>query len=184
MIAVIIVLVLVVLVGGGIIAAVAVVANRVSNAVATAGTDLQTVLPTITTDLTPTATTATNTAGVPNSSQIDANAARQIVSHQLASKVDEDTLEPLDNKTTFKTGDTIYLTFTTAGNDGYILAKWYLDGQHGFDNDVLQDDSGNTVGYVAGYFNRAGSVVIGLYWCKKSDCSDAALARVATATVV
>jgi len=184
MIAVIIVLVLVVLIGGGIFAAVAVVANRAGNAIATAGADLQTAIPSITTELTPGETPSTTVDGnVPSTSQIDSAAAKQILSYQLASGVNDD-LEPLDNKTSFKSGDNIYLTFTTAGHDGYILAKWYLDGAHGFDNDVLADDDGNTVGYVAGYFNLTGTVVVGLYWCTKADCSDAALAQVATATVV
>lgn len=183
-IAVIIVLVLVLLIGGGIATAFAIFVNRAGNVIATAGTNLQTAIPTINSELTPEATTpaTTNTGNAPTADQIDAAAAQQILSTQLASGVNDD-LEPLDNKTSFAPGDKIYLTFTTAGHNGYILAKWYLDGQHGFDNDILQDSDGNTVGYVAGYFNLKGNVVIGLYWCSKVDCSDAALAKVANATV-
>jgi hypothetical protein len=160
----------VVVIIGGIIAAVVSASHNGSNTAASASP-------------TAVATTPASTGGVPNASQVDSTAASMIINHQVSSGVDSNN-QPIDSQTTFNTGATIYVTFETAGQDGYILAKWYIGSQHAFDSDLLHDTSGNTIGYVSGYFNISGSAVIGLYWCTQSDCSDAALAQVATATVV
>lgn len=178
--ALVIVLVLVVLVVGGVIAGTYYVFNRASNAVSTVSSGIQTAVPTINASQTETPGT-TNTGNAPNASQIDANAARMIFKVQTSSGVND--VSPVDSKASFHTGDKIYVTFRTTGAKGYILAKWYLDGQHAFDNDVLPNQGGEQAGYVAGYFNLGGTAVIGLYWCTQSDCSDAALAQVATVSV-
>lgn len=177
--ALIIVLVLVVLVVGGVVAATAYVFNKASHAVATVSSSVQTAVPTINASLS--ATPNTNTGSAPTASQIDPNAATRIFGTQTSSGVND--VSPVDTQTTFHTGDKIYVTFKTTGAKGYILAKWYLDGEYAFANDVLSNQDGERAGYVAGYFNLSGTAVIGLYWCTQSDCSDAALAQVVTATV-
>lgn len=177
-IALIIVLVVVVLGVGGVIAAGAFVLNKANNAVATTTSDFKTAVPTISSELTPTA----GTGSAPSSSQIDATAATMITSHQTTSGIDSDYL-PVDSQSTFDTGDKVYVTFKTAGHDGYIISKWYLDGDEVLESSVVQDDDGNTNGYFSGTFEDSGSAVIGLYWCTKSDCSDAALAQVASVTI-
>jgi hypothetical protein len=180
-IALVVVLVVVVLGVGGVFAAGAIIAH---NAISSVSSDLQTAVPTIDASLTPTATTGTtDTGNAPDASQIDPTAASMILTYQTSSGVNTSTFQAVDSKTTFNVGDKIYVVFTTAGQDGYILAKWYLNGQHGFDSNILQDSGGDTAGYVAGYFNLSGDAVIGLYWCTLADCSDAALAQVVSVTV-
>lgn len=108
--------------------------------------------------------------------EVRVRADAMIIAYQVSSGITDD-LNPIDNRTSFNIGDKIYVTFRTAGKDGYILARWYLDGKHAFDNDILNDHDGYTYGYVAGYFNVRGSVIIELYWCTLSNCKDASLAR-------
>lgn len=124
----------------------------------------------------------THSETVPNINQINANAAREIFNAQASSGITKD-LVPTDMKTSFRKGDTIYVTFRTAGKQGYIQDKWYLNGGYAFSNNILAAQTGDNIGYMAGYFNKGGTAVIGLYWCTQANCSDAALAQVVTVTV-
>lgn len=181
-IAIVSVLVVLVLIIGGIVALVSYGANRASQAISNAQATL-TAIPTIDFGTTPTATTGSSGSGVPNAGQIDANAKANITSVQTSLGMDSN-YKPTHIKTSFSTGDEVDITFTLAGNSGYAIAKIYRDGS--FD---IQSDSPLTVqsGFTNGAFpltvNNAGAYVAGLYWCQKSDCSDAALAQVASFTV-
>jgi cytoskeletal protein RodZ len=132
--------------------------------------------------------TAIETPSVPNgdsaptSSQIDPDAAKIITQAQTTSAIDSN-YKPTDSKSSFNVGDDVYVTFTTTGQKGYILAKWYLDGVYAQSNDPLADQNGETNGYVSLSVSLSGSGETALYWCTKSDCSDATLAQIVTWTV-
>jgi len=190
-IALVITLVVVFVIIGGIVAAGVFVFNRASNAVSTASTSLQS---TVTSDeATATAAEATatnlltpspsNSGGVPDASQVNPTAAANITSAQTAASVDSNN-RPTSPKTNFSVGNTVYITYTLAGNAGYATTKIYRDGQ--FD---VQSDSPTTIpsGDTSEAFqltvNNPGQFVAGIYWCTRSDCSDAALAQVVSFTV-
>ncbi len=148
--------------------------HKVSSAVATASSDYQSAVPTFASDLTG---TPGDTGTVPTSGQIDPTAATMITSYQTATGIDEN-YGPVGKTTTFTTADKMYVTFKMAGQAGYILSKWYLNSQP-LASSILTIEDGDDVGYVDYTSPNAGQVIVGLYWCTQSDCSDAALAQVA-----
>lgn len=184
--ALIITLVVVVLIIGGSIAASVYFFNKTVSTVSTAIPNFQATATTIDATANSILTPTTNTSssgGAPTAGQIDPTAASNITSAQTASGIDSN-YKPTNQKTSFNVGDTVYITYTAAGNAGYTMAKIYRDGQ--FD---IQSDSPTTVhsGDTNGYFNltvnNPGQFVVGIYWCTQSSCSDAALAQVVNFTV-
>ncbi|MBX5459175.1 MAG: hypothetical protein IRZ31_19965, partial [Thermogemmatispora sp.] len=136
--------------------------------------------------LTPTTTVAPTTSNQqgpsPSGSPIAPSASAIVTKVQMADQVNDVT--PTHLASTFKTHQTIYATFQIkSGNSGYMVAKWYLNDVHAFDNKILQVKSSYDAGYFAGYYNLAGQGAVEIYWCTTSDCSDAQLAQVATFTV-
>ncbi|MFL5667525.1 MAG: hypothetical protein ACJ8BW_40185, partial [Ktedonobacteraceae bacterium] len=153
---------------------------------ATATTDAGT---TPTTGVTPTTSAVTPTTGLntpPSGNTIDPTAASIITDAKTASGIDSN-FYPTKVANTFTTQQTIYVTFNlNLKTTGYALAKWYLDGQYLFKDQVLSLDKTT---YDHGYFpssshySSAGQGSVELYWCTKSDCSDASLADVVNFTV-
>jgi hypothetical protein len=130
-------------------------------------------------DTTPTTTTGTNPSGPsPSGSPVSTSAAAIITSIQMADQVNG--ITPTHLTTTFKVHQTIYATFQLSGQNGYAVASWYLDGIHAFNSKVLTVKSDYTGGYFSAFYNRAGQGAVELYWCTKSDCSDAQLAQTTT----
>jgi hypothetical protein len=185
LIAVIVVLVIFVLVGGGIAAATVFffhkVGNTVTSAEATANADLS-AIPTIPTISIPTVTTPGNTGSAPTSGQVDPNAAKIITSAQTSSGVDSDG-NPTDNQTSFDVGDDVYISFDSTGQAGYVQLALYRDGSYDIKSDPLQLTDGEPGGYFPVTVNNPGQFVAALYWCNKSDCSDAALGQLVNFTV-
>ena len=135
-----------------------------------------------TSDTTPIATTSGTGSGVPSSSQVDSTAAANITGAQTAGGVDSNN-QPTDVKSSFTVGNTVYVTFTTAGHAGYITMKVYRDGQFDVQPDTpITMNSGDNVGAFTITLNNPGQFVVGLYWCTQSDCSDAALGQVTNFT--
>ncbi|MGH2480670.1 MAG: zinc-ribbon domain-containing protein [Ktedonobacteraceae bacterium] len=173
-IALVIVLVLFVLGVGGVVASVSFFHNQANNAQAT----LNAAQGTLTSDLTPIATTGSGNSNVPDATQINSTAAANITGAQSAGAVDSNN-QPTDTKSSFTTGDTVYITMTLAGNSGYATMKVYRDSQFDIQsNSPLTLNSGDTNGAFSITVNNPGQFVVGLYWCTRSDCSDAALAKV------
>lgn len=186
-IAAIIVITLVVLIGGGIVALVAVAANKVSQTVNSSITSLNATstadMATANSFLTPT-TGGSTSGGVPSASQIDATAASNLNHVKTASAVDAN-YEPTKVTSNFTTSDTIYLTYNLSGKAGYVIEKTYdatgtIAIQSGSPHVI---DKGDTNGYISLSGSDTGSFTTGIYWCQQSDCSDAALAAVVTFTV-
>ncbi len=123
--------------------------------------------------------------GIPTSSQVVTSAQSNITAAQTANSVDTTTALPTNATTSFSTSDTIYLTYTLGGNAGYVMEKTY----DSTGTIVIQSKtphavaSGDTNGYIFFSGLSSGSYVSALYWCQKSDCSDAALAQVLSYTV-
>jgi len=171
-----IIVLLLVLVGGGLLAIRA----------ASGGSQTNTATPTATTAST-TATTpvATPTSGstAPSGAQIDPAAAAIITKAQTSSAIDSNVL-PTHLTSNFAPGQNVYVTFNlkTNGQSGYTEAKWYSDTT--FDgNKILTVQSNFDHGYFSATFNHAGTKTSELYWCKQSDCSDAKLATFVTFNV-
>ena len=196
-IAAIIVVAIVVLIGGGIVAVIAVAANAVNKATSSYNNTMTSINATSTADmgtanayLTPTTgsnTGTTPTAGdsgsAPSASQIDPNAQANITSAQTSHGVDAN-YKPTHVTSNFTAGQTVDITVTFSGKAGYAIVKVYLNGS--FD---AKSDSPLTVqsGFATGDFpftsSNTGNFVAGIYWCQKSDCSDAALAQVVNFTI-
>jgi cytoskeletal protein RodZ len=189
-IALIIVGVIFVLGFGGVIAAVAFTAHQASGFISSANATLTADTGTVNADLTPAgggttpAPTTGTGSGVPSSSQIDPNAEANVSNAQTSSTVDSN-YKPTNVTSSFTTSDTIYVTYTLSGKAGYIMEKTY----DSTGTIVLQSQnphsipSGDSNGYISFSITSSGSYTTGLYWCQKSDCSDAGLAQVVTFTV-
>ncbi|HVB72600.1 MAG TPA: hypothetical protein VNE38_03500, partial [Ktedonobacteraceae bacterium] len=130
-----------------------------------------------------TASPATNQGPSPSGSPIDTTAASIITNVQTASAIDSNYL-PTHTTNQFSVGNVVYVTFhLNLTASGYVQAKVYADNVY-----VTQSSLTVTVGkYDHGYFqityNKASAGAFELYWCLQSDCSDAALAAVASFTV-
>lgn len=181
-IAVVVVVSLFVLIVGGIAAAGAIAYNTTHNALATVNAQSASAQATFASDQTPIPTTNPNLLNGPNPSQIDANAATMVISAQSSSGIDSN-YAPTDSQSAFATGDTVYVTFTTAGKTGYVMSKWFLNGQDDADSTPVADTNGQTAGYFSHSFSTSGTAVVGIYWCTQSDCSDAALAQIVNVTI-
>ncbi len=138
---------------------------------------------TATTAVTPTSTPATNQTASPSGSPIDTTAASIITNVQTTSSIDSNYF-PTHLTNQFSVGSVVYVTFhLTLTQSGYVEAKVYEDNVY-----ATQGSLAVTVGkYDHGYFHvtytRASAGAFELYWCTQSNCSDAALAAVATFTV-
>ncbi len=131
-----------------------------------------------------TATSSTNTSVSPSGQTINATAAAIITSPQTSSAIDNN-LAPTKPTATFTAGHDVYVTFNISSNgqDGYIEAKWYQNGQH-LSTKQFHHSASNDVGYFSKTFTNSGDGIAELYWCTKADCSDEKLAQVVKFTVI
>jgi flagellar basal body-associated protein FliL len=129
------------------------------------------------------ATATTATSNVPANSDAVPAATKILFGAQTSSAVDSN-YNPTKVTTTFVTGKDVDLTFqvNSAGKDGYIKVQWFEDGQQ-VASDILQHHAANDHGYFGQTFDAAGSGAAALYWCTKSNCSDAQLAQVVSFSV-
>ncbi len=190
-IAIVIVLALVVLIGGGLAVLVGVVFNKAKGVVSNLDATSTAIMATANADLTPsggdgtTPTTGTTASGLPSASQINPSAAANLKNAQTSSSVDSN-YEPTHVTSVFTSSDTIYITYKLSGKAGYVIEKTYDN----LTKDIVVQsqsphkiDSGDTNGYISFTSVDAGSYTTGLFWCNQSDCSDAALAGVVTFSV-
>ncbi len=142
---------------------------------------------TVTTTATPAATTGataaaqaptTATSDMPATSAIVPAAAAILSNPKTASAVDQNLL-PTTQASTFKTGQKIYVTFVinSQGKNGYIQIKWYQNGQS-LTSDILAHHAENDRGYFSLAYDEPGDGAAAMYWCVKSNCSDAQLAQI------
>ncbi len=146
---------------------------------------------------TPTATTASSTATAattpavtptsgstsPSGAQIDPAAAAIITKAQTASGIDSNDF-PTNVTSNFAVKQNVYVTFnlTTNGQSGYTEAKLYSDTTY-VGNKILTIQSNFDHGYFTATLNQPSTGKVELYWCTKSDCSDAKLATFVTFNV-
>ena len=126
----------------------------------------------------------TPTPNTPSGKSFVASAAAIISNIKTSTAIDAN-LEPTGPTSTFKAGQTVYVTFNidSGSNDGYIAAKWYTDGRL-VDTKIFHHTHGNTVAYASiPYPNATTKGAAELYWCTQADCADAQLAQATTFTV-
>ena len=189
-IAIIVVLALVVLIGGGLAIAIGVVFNKAKGVVSSIDATSTAIMATADADLTPssgdgTTPTTGTTSGIPGTGQIDPKASAYIMNVQSSSEVDSN-YEPTHVTSIFSTDDTIYITYKLSGKAGYVIEKTYdnLTGDVVIESQTPHKiDSGDTNGYISFSGGDVGSYTTGVFWCTKSDCSDAGLAGIVTFTV-
>jgi hypothetical protein len=173
LIAFVIVLVIFVLVIGGIVATVAVVAKN-------AGTAINNSLTAVATYGTVTIPTVSGGSGL---GATDPNAAAVITAAQSTSGVDSNQVAT-DSQTSFTTPVTMYIAVKLADNhsDGYARVKLYKNSTYDVESDILALPATYTTASFSFVINNPGLFSAGVYWCTKSDCSDAALGQVVTFT--
>jgi hypothetical protein len=128
--------------------------------------------------------TVTSLANTPTVGKtIDPAAAAIIKNPQTSSAIDNN-LAPTKPTTTFSTSQDVYVTFdiSSNGQDGYIEAKWYQNGQL-LSTKQFHHTASNDVGYFSRAFTNSGDGVAEIYWCTKADCSDEQLAQIVNFTV-
>jgi hypothetical protein len=183
LIAAIVTITLVVLIVGGLIAAVAYGVNRAGNALSNLNATATTSLSTVTAQETPTTGTSSNTGGMPTASQIDANARARIPVAQTSLGVDSN-YRPTHVTSTFTSGQTVDIALVFSGHTGYVMVKIYLDGSYDTQSDSpLAVDDATITGDFPFTSVNTGDFVAGVYWCNLSSCSDAALAQVLNFTI-
>jgi hypothetical protein len=129
-------------------------------------------------------TPTTPTGGAPSGLSIDSTAASIITNVQMASGVDSN-FKPTTLATAFAINKSVYATFTipkSAPPNGFVITKWYGDGNLAFTSKILTVQS-DFVGYFSETYTSAAQGAVEFYWCTQSDCSDAKLADVANFTV-
>ncbi len=129
-------------------------------------------------------TKSTSQSGTPSGKNIDPAAAAILHNPKTSTDVD-DKYNPKNVTSTFTTSQSVYISFDidSGDKDGYIQAKWYADDQL-VDTRSFSHKHTNNVGLFSHeYTSPTTNGNVELYWCIKSDCSDAQLAQVVHFTV-
>ncbi|HVB72411.1 MAG TPA: zinc-ribbon domain-containing protein [Ktedonobacteraceae bacterium] len=130
-----------------------------------------------------TASPATNQGPSPSGSPIDTTAASIITNVQTASAIDSNYL-PTHTTNQFNVGNVVYVTFhLNLTASGYVQAKVYADNVYATQSSLTVTVGKYDHGYFQIIYHKASAGAFELYWCLQSDCSDAALAAVASFTV-
>ncbi|MDQ6662185.1 MAG: hypothetical protein M3Z24_14620 [Chloroflexota bacterium] len=95
-----------------------------------------------------------------------------ILDAQSAKAINRNCL-PTELTNTFSVEQPIYVTYktNTQGQDGYIKAKWYSDGDIQ-KTGIRKYDAGYTHGYFTDSYDMPTNGKVEFYWCTTSDCSD------------
>jgi hypothetical protein len=179
----------VVLLCGGLIALVTSISRNAVSAVNTTATSVAATTtagsntPASTSAVSTPASTPVSGGGIPAASDVVPSASKIIYNPELSSAIDAN-YNPTKVATTFKTGQSFYLTFDedSQGKDGYIQVKWYLNGALD-DTRILTHSAKNDHGYFEHALYTAGPAEATLSWCTQANCSDAQLAQVLPFTV-
>jgi hypothetical protein len=121
----------------------------------------------------------------PKAEQVDPTAASIITGIQTSSAVDEDTFSATNPTTSFTTDDYVYVVFQLDvsnveqknGIYGYVQVKYYEDGKVSKSGKLDIDQNSDAGYFYIQYDNPTNNGKAELYWCTKSDCSDAKLAQ-------
>jgi hypothetical protein len=136
-----------------------------------------------TTQVTSSPTTAATTVPAPSGKSINPTVAALFSNIRTSSSID-DKYQPTNVTNTFAVKQNVYITFVISSKNqpGYIQVLWYSDNTM-LIKDQLTHDAQHNVGYFGIIYQRAANAAAELYWCTKSDCSDAQLASVVRFTV-
>jgi hypothetical protein len=133
--------------------------------------------------LSSTPTHPTAQGNVPTNAAVVSSAAAILYQGQTASAVDSN-YNATAPTSTFTVEQRIYTTFqiNSNGQNGYIEAKWYLNGQE-IRSNMFHHSAQNDHGFFSTIYTQAGDGAIALYWCTQANCSDEQLAQVIHFTV-
>ena len=123
-----------------------------------------TTVPTAITELTPKTTT------FPGQQYVD--------KAQTSAAVDQNTLQPSQLSTTFKTGQNIYVSFQLHpnGHTGAVCIIWYLNRKQ-ITNFSLPVRATSKYSYAYAIYGGAGPAYVELYWASSTQCTDKVLAQ-------
>jgi len=161
------------------------ISAAVHSGVSTVNTTLTATAATVTAASQTTPTSTQPSSAAPSGSPVVPSAAAILNDLKMASAIDNN-YNPTTLSTTFTTNQKIYVTYSinTAGQTGYALSKWYLNGTLDSTSTPLKIQANFDHGFFRNTgFAAAGNGAVELYWCTQSDCSDAQLASFTTFTV-
>lgn len=97
---------------------------------------------------------------------------------QMASAIDTHSSQPTHLATTFKTNQTIYVTFQlhTGGKSGFVCTNWYLNGKR-IISFAFPVGASYRMSYAQTSYQYAGSAYVELYWASSTQCTDEVLAQ-------
>ena len=97
---------------------------------------------------------------------------------QTSAAVDQNTLQPSQPTTTFKTGQNIYISFQVHpnGQAGAVCIIWYLNSKP-VTNFSLPVSATSKHSYAYAIYGGAGPAYVELYWASSTQCSDKVLAQ-------
>lgn len=121
-------------------------------------------------DPSPTSAPSPTTTTLPGKQYID-NA-------QLASTIDPKSYKPLQVATTFKVGQTIYVTFNLhpSGQSGVVCVSWYLSNQQ-VTLYKFTDAGGTFPSYSSAIYGSSGQAYVEISWATSAQCTGGLLAQ-------
>jgi hypothetical protein len=97
---------------------------------------------------------------------------------QLASAIDQKSYRPVQVTTTFKVGQTIYVTFDLhpSGQSGVVCVNWYLSNQQ-VTQYKFTDAGGTFSSYSSAIYGSSGPAYVEIYWAGSQQCTGGLLAQ-------
>jgi hypothetical protein len=129
----------------------------------------------VTTSTPKTAPTATS---IPTQTATTYPGQNYIDNAKMSAAVDQNTLQPSQPTTTFKTGQNIYVSFQVHpnGHAGVVCVNWYLNSKS-ITNFNLPVSATSKYSYAYAIYGGAGSAYVELYWSSSTQCTDQVLAQ-------
>lgn len=133
---------------------------------------------------TPTSTLTTTPTAIPTQTATPFPGQQNIDNAQTSAAVDQNTLQPSQLTTTFKTGQNIYISFQVHpnGHAGAVCIIWYLNSKS-VTNFSLPVSATSQRSYAYAIYGGTGPAYVELYWASSTQCSDKILAQHVNFTV-
>lgn len=127
---------------------------------------------------TATSTTAPTATSIPSQTATTYPGQKYIDHAQMSAAVDQNTLQPSQLTTTFKTGQNIYVSFQvhSDGHVGAVCINWYLNSKS-VTNFNLPVSATSKRSYAYAIYGGAGQAYVELYWSSSTQCTDKVLAQ-------
>jgi hypothetical protein len=127
---------------------------------------------------TSTPTTAPTATAIPSQTATTYPGQQYIDHAQMSAMVDQNTLQPSQPTTTFKTGQNIYVSFQVHpnGHAGAVCLSWYLTSKP-IINFSLPVRATSKYSYAYAIYGGAGPGYVELYWASSTQCTDKVLAQ-------